>query len=81
MPHMHWLGKDFTFTAVLPDGETPFVQERAAHGVCLLRGGSGHKDVPALGTFDLFADNIGRYAQSLFATHTSDHGRLAGSEF
>lgn len=20
MPHMHWLGKDFTFTAVLPDG-------------------------------------------------------------
>ena len=19
MPHMHWLGKDFTFTAVLPD--------------------------------------------------------------
>ena len=22
MPHMHWLGKDFTFTAVLPDGKT-----------------------------------------------------------
>ena len=21
MPHMHWLGKDFTFTAVLPDGK------------------------------------------------------------
>ena len=22
MPHMHWLGKDFTFAAVLPDGKT-----------------------------------------------------------
>jgi len=22
MPHMHWLGKDFTFTVVLPDGKT-----------------------------------------------------------
>jgi Copper type II ascorbate-dependent monooxygenase, C-terminal domain len=22
MPHMHWLGEDFTFTAVLPDGKT-----------------------------------------------------------
>jgi hypothetical protein len=22
MPHMHWLGTDFTFTAVLPDGKT-----------------------------------------------------------
>ena len=22
MPHMHWLGKDFTFNAVLPDGKT-----------------------------------------------------------
>jgi hypothetical protein len=22
MPHMHWLGKDFTFSAVLPDGKT-----------------------------------------------------------
>ena len=22
MPHMHWLGKDFTFTAVLPGGKT-----------------------------------------------------------
>jgi hypothetical protein len=22
MPHMHWLGKDFTFEAVLPDGKT-----------------------------------------------------------
>ncbi len=22
MPHMHWLGKDFTFTAVMPDGKT-----------------------------------------------------------
>jgi hypothetical protein len=22
MPHMHWLGKDFAFTAVLPDGKT-----------------------------------------------------------
>src|SRR5215469_11329030 len=22
MPHMHWLGKDFTFTAVLPDNKT-----------------------------------------------------------
>jgi hypothetical protein len=23
MPHMHWLGKDFTFTAVLPDEARP----------------------------------------------------------
>ncbi len=22
MPHMHWLGKNFTFTAILPDGKT-----------------------------------------------------------
>jgi hypothetical protein len=28
MPHMHWLGKDFTFAAVLPDGKTriPFIK-------------------------------------------------------
>ena len=23
MPHMHWLGKDFTFTAILPDTARP----------------------------------------------------------
>ncbi len=27
MPHMHWLGKDFTFTAILPDGtRKPLIQ-------------------------------------------------------
>lgn len=31
MPHMHWLGKDFTFTAVLPDGKTRIPLIRIDH--------------------------------------------------
>src|SRR5262249_6623752 len=31
MPHMHWLGTDFTFTAVLPDGKTRVPLIKIAH--------------------------------------------------
>ena len=33
MPHMHWLGKDFTFTAVLPDGKTRIPLIKSTTGI------------------------------------------------